>query len=161
MSRARQSVYPAPPAPVYWSALESCSSSLQLACASLNNATSTLDQGTFDFPRLATVVQSRRAFDLVTESEVQDAQRSLAAEMGPQITELIDRAEAGLEQVKKRERALKAKVEKRAAVPARPHAEPPNISALERQLKSLQKKKDMLSTTVDRLDRQADALRAK
>ncbi|KAK4056825.1 hypothetical protein OIO90_002075 [Microbotryomycetes sp. JL221] len=160
MSRARQSVYPAPPAPIYWSALDSCSSSLQSACTSLTNATVTLEHGTFDFPRLAQVVQSRRAFDLVTESEVQAAQRALAAEMGPQITELIQRAEQGLETVKKREKALRQKVDKRSVVPTRTQAEPPNVSALERQLKSLQKRRDMLSTTVERLDRQAESLRA-
>jgi DASH complex subunit SPC19 len=53
---------------------------------------------------------SFQAFDTVTESEVQSAQRALASEMSPQITELIDRAEAGLEAMKKREKLLRAKV---------------------------------------------------
>lgn len=38
------------------------------------------------------------------------AQRDLASEIEPQIKELIERAEGGLEGLKKRERALQAKV---------------------------------------------------
>lgn len=51
-----------------------------------------------------------KAFDIVTESEVVAAQRALASEMSPQITELIDRAENGLETMKKREKTLREKV---------------------------------------------------
>lgn len=55
-------------------------------------------------------------FDLVTEPDVFSAQRALANEMSPQIEELIGRAEDGLEGLKQRERALRAKVRVKPAL---------------------------------------------
>ncbi|GAA5849572.1 hypothetical protein JCM8547_000501 [Rhodosporidiobolus lusitaniae] len=77
----------------------------------VQSAVEILDQGAKDLPRLAGIVQSRRAFDIVTEPEVIAAQRALANEMRPQIEELISRAEGGLEALKERERTLKAKLD--------------------------------------------------
>ncbi|CEQ40333.1 SPOSA6832_01931, partial [Sporobolomyces salmonicolor] len=110
MSRARPSMYPGPPAPSHWAALEACSQALQASCSNVHSAIGILHEETADLPRLAGVVHSRRMFDLVTEPEVFSAQRALANEMGPQITELIRRAEDGLEGLKARERGLRAKV---------------------------------------------------
>lgn len=278
LGRARQSVYPAPPQPSYWSTLDNCSQSLHSSCSSvslvaspslfspparahsrfiyhqINSATATLDQGTFDFPRLARVIESRRvsrarflqpsatgrgaalplllrggrggrgereysvspdetplphqfsapsrapapiappsltpsppssraraqAFDTVTESTVLSAQRSLASFMSPQITELISRAESGLEGLKVKERGLRIKVaprlpnrtepspsrtdpdppprqlEKRLAPPpsssssARTTPLPaPDLAALERKLKQLRMRKEVLGRDVE------------
>lgn len=55
-------------------------------------------------------------FDLVTEPDVFAAQRALANEMSPQIEELISRAEDGLEGLKQRERALRARVRSASVV---------------------------------------------
>ncbi|ORY88020.1 Spc19-domain-containing protein [Leucosporidium creatinivorum] len=162
LGRARQSVYPAPPAPSYWNTLDACSQSLHSTCSSLNSAIVTLDQGTYDFPRLAQVISSRRAFDTITETEVLSAQRSLASEMGPQITELIERAEGGLEGMKKKEKLLRAKLEKRLAPPTtRTTAAPPDLDALERKLKQLQGRKDMLGRAVEKLDIEQQQMAAK
>ena len=50
-----------------------------------------------------------QCFELITETELQSAQRAMSNEMEPQIKELIARAEDGIEVLKKREKSLKAK----------------------------------------------------
>ncbi|SCZ93152.1 BZ3500_MvSof-1268-A1-R1_Chr6-2g08493 [Microbotryum saponariae] len=163
MSRARQSIYPAPVAPTYWSTLDQCSQHLHASCSNLNAASIRLHHGTYDFPRLAQVVNNRRAFDTVTESEVTAAQRELAHEMKPQISELIQRAENGLETMKKRERLLRTKVrrnglpmqvEKRATLPSPAPLVAPNLGALESQLEVLRQKKEALGKQVEGLEQQ-------
>ncbi|SCV67807.1 BQ2448_5418 [Microbotryum intermedium] len=154
MSRARQSIYPGPVALTYWSTLDHCLQHLHASCSNLNAASTTLHHGTYDFPRLAQVVDSRRAFDTVTESEVTAAQRELANEMQPQISELIQRAESGLETMKKRERLLRTRVEKRATLPSRAPLVAPNLDALETELDALRKKKQALGKQVEGLEQQ-------
>ncbi|BGP15803.1 hypothetical protein JCM10213v2_003792 [Rhodosporidiobolus nylandii] len=98
-------------------------------------------------------------FDLVTEPEVFDAQRALANEMRPQIEELIQRAEGGLEGLKERERGLRAKLDKRSALSSRP-AEPisasqDDLDALEQKLAELQRRKERLGREVELLEERA------
>jgi hypothetical protein len=50
-------------------------------------------------------------------------------------------------------------VDKRSALPSRPQSAPPNLDALERQLKALQRKKNTLGREVERLDKQIDGAR--
>ncbi|GAA5997732.1 Spc19p [Rhodotorula paludigena] len=161
MSRARQSMYPAPPPPTHWNALEQCSAALQASCANVRSAAGILDQGTMDLPRLATIVQSRRMFDLVTEPDVFAAQRALANEMSPQIEELISRAEDGLEGLKQRERALRARVDKRSAAASRPQASvtvsQDELDVLEQKLAQLQQRKERLGREVELLDEKGGA----
>ncbi|KAK4698362.1 DASH complex subunit SPC19, partial [Phenoliferia sp. Uapishka_3] len=201
-SSARQSMYPTPPSDNYWSALDSISKSLYSASSSLNSAVATLHQGTYDFPRLETVLASRRvrpplppfkpqtsrlttqhaghrqAFEVVTETEVHNAQYELAEQVEPQVStfiargraynssrarrkikELISRAEDGLEDLKKRERNLKAKVDKRIANNSRP---PPPVDheAREAKLNDLKRRKLELSRAGKKLDDEAAKLKA-
>ncbi|GAA5826343.1 hypothetical protein JCM3770_000130 [Rhodotorula araucariae] len=156
MSRARQSMYPAPPSSSHWTALEQCSYALQASCANVQEAVQVLHEATVDLPRLASIVQSRRMFDLVTEPDVFSAQRALANEMSPQIEELIGRAEDGLEGLKQRERALRTKVDKRATASSR--ATTPvtvaqdELDALEQKLAQLQQRKERLGREVELLE---------
>ncbi|BGP47827.1 hypothetical protein JCM10450v2_003692 [Rhodotorula kratochvilovae] len=160
MSRARQSMYPAPPSASHWAALEQCSYALQASCANIHEAVEVLHEATVDLPRLASIVQSRRMFDLVTEPDVFSAQRALANEMSPQIEELIGRAEDGLEGLKQRERALRAKVDKRATASSRA-ATPVTVAqdeldALEQKLAQLQQRKERLGREVELLEEKVD-----
>ncbi|GAA5849539.1 hypothetical protein JCM8547_000489 [Rhodosporidiobolus lusitaniae] len=162
MSRtARQSVYPAPAAPSHWNALAACSAALATSCNNVQSAVEILDQGTRDLTRLAGIVQSRRAFDIVTEPEVIAAQRALANEMRPQIEELISRAEGGLEALKERERTLKAKLDKRAAQSSRPDepisASQGDLDALEQKLAELRQRKERLGREVELLEEKTAA----
>ncbi|GAA5924667.1 hypothetical protein JCM1841_006380 [Sporobolomyces salmonicolor] len=164
MSRARPSMYPGPPAPSHWAALEACSQALQASCSNVHSAIGILHEETADLPRLAGVVHSRRMFDLVTEPEVFSAQRALANEMGPQITELIRRAEDGLEGLKARERGLRAKVDKRnsaSRAPTPSSASAKDAEALEKQLEELRRRKDRLGAEVERLEGEVEAASAK
>jgi Spc19 len=47
---------------------------------------------------------------LITETEVTDAQKDLAEEITPQITELLKRAEQSLARLERKQYALKSKV---------------------------------------------------
>ncbi|GAA5885652.1 hypothetical protein JCM3774_002554 [Rhodotorula dairenensis] len=158
MSRARQSMYPAPPTASHWAALEACSNGLHACRANMQSAVETLHQGTMDLPRLAAVVQSRRMFDLVTEPEVFAAQRAVANEMVPQIEEYIARAEDGLEELKQRERALHAKLEKRSQAAARPQTpvsvDQATLDALEEELATLRNRKNKLGREVEAMEEQ-------
>ena len=49
-------------------------------------------------------------FELITESEVKDAQKDLADEITPQISELLKRAEQSLAKLERKQFALKSKV---------------------------------------------------
>ena len=49
-------------------------------------------------------------FELITESEVKDAQKDLADEVTPQIAELLKRAEQSLAKLERKKFALKSKV---------------------------------------------------
>lgn len=116
MNSKRQSIFPQQvPTELYWQSLDSCSQSLHATSTSLNNAIQTLQQGTYDFPRLQSVITTKRCFELVAEADVRKAQRSLADEIEPQIKELIARAESGLNELKTKEKTLAQRAEKRAA----------------------------------------------
>lgn len=49
-------------------------------------------------------------FELITDSEVKDAQRDLTDEITPQISELLKRAEQSLAKLERKQFALKSKV---------------------------------------------------
>ncbi|KAL8292055.1 hypothetical protein RQP46_001521 [Phenoliferia psychrophenolica] len=133
MSRARPSVYPQPaPTESYWSALDSISHSLAAATTS--------------------------EWELVTETEVSLAQRELAGQVEPQVKALIQRAEDGLEELKRRERAQRAKVERRDALQARPPVAV-DSEARERRLDEVRKQKLALSKEVKAVDDEGVRLR--
>ncbi|KDE05175.1 hypothetical protein, variant [Microbotryum lychnidis-dioicae p1A1 Lamole] len=69
--------------------------------------------------------------------------------MKPQISELIQRAENGLETMKKRERLLRTRVEKRATLPSQAPLVAPSLGALESQLEALRQKKEALGKQVE------------
>ncbi|GAA6007671.1 hypothetical protein JCM10207_004835 [Rhodosporidiobolus poonsookiae] len=161
----RQSMYPAPPQPSHWSALEACSAALAQSCFHVQRAVEVLHQGTEDLPRLAAVVQNRRMFDLVLEPDVASAQRALGDEMRPQIEELISRAEGGLERLKERERELRGKLDKRASHPSTrsaPVSVPQSdLDALELRLAQLRRQKEREAREVEMLDEEIERRRAK
>lgn len=91
--------------------LEGCVASLSASCNILETSLSTLDTGISDFPRLITVLQNTRHFELLPESEVQAAQDDLRGEIGPQREELLRRAEKVLQVLERKEYSLKSKRE--------------------------------------------------
>ncbi|POY71903.1 hypothetical protein BMF94_5264 [Rhodotorula taiwanensis] len=159
MSRARPSMYPTPTSASHWTALEACAQGLHACGGNLQGAVNVLEQGTFDLPRLAGIIQSRRMFDVVTEKDIFESQRALANEMAPEIEGYIARAEDGLEELKQRERALQSKLEKRSQAASRPQA-PVSVAqsaldALEKELATLRNRKNRLGREVDLLEEKA------
>lgn len=91
--------------------LQGCVSALSSSLSSLRSASENLDKGTHDFPRLATVLQTNRVFDVVAEQKVLEAKHCLIQEVEPHITNLIARIEAELARLAAREKKLKAEAE--------------------------------------------------
>ncbi|MCJ1474528.1 hypothetical protein MMC13_003186 [Lambiella insularis] len=91
--------------------LAGCVNSLQSSISLLNSSISILDSGVNDFPRLSKVLQTTRHFELLPESQLQDAQSSLLASLTPELTSLLTRVEVHLDKLSRREQALIAKCE--------------------------------------------------
>ncbi|GAA5848857.1 hypothetical protein JCM5353_004062 [Sporobolomyces roseus] len=163
MSRSyssRPSVYPSPAPPSHWTALESCSLQLSNTTTHLQGSIQILDEATRDLPRLATVIDSNRVYDLIPVSSIHSAQEALKSSMSPQITHLVQRAEDGLSTLKEKERSLRARVEKRKALvnpelPVR-MASRDQVESLEGRLEQLRRRKEELGKEVEGLDREVD-----
>lgn len=65
---------------------------------------------TKDLSRLASVLRSKRHFDLISEREIKDAQDHLSIEILPQLKELILRAEEALQKDERKAKTLRGKV---------------------------------------------------
>ncbi|KAK0555365.1 DASH complex subunit spc19 [Tilletia horrida] len=91
--------------------LQSCIHSLEAANKTITMSSAVAKEATVDFPRLATVLANKKHFDLVAESEIIKAKEHLAAEIAPQLHELILRAEAAVEKTERRARAAKNKAQ--------------------------------------------------
>lgn len=65
---------------------------------------------TGDMQRLSRALRSKKHFDLVSEADVRSVRDHLAAEIAPQLKELIVRAEEALQRDERRAKTLKAKV---------------------------------------------------
>lgn len=109
--------------------LASCVSSLQSTNQLLSSSISILGSGVNDFPRLSKVLQTTRVsllliivpiypllilmqhFELLPESSLQAAQRSLLDSLTPEIKSLLTRCESHLDRLERREQALIARCE--------------------------------------------------
>ncbi|KAF2675172.1 DASH complex, subunit Spc19 [Microthyrium microscopicum] len=91
--------------------LEGCVSSLRESLSLLDSSIKTLDAGVNDFPRLSKVLQSTRHFELVSEPDLHSAQSALRSEIQPEVNALLNRVEAHLDKLERREQALMAKCE--------------------------------------------------
>ncbi len=60
-------------------------------------------------------MQPSRQFDLVSEDEIRQAKLEVQREVEPQIKELIDRAENGLQSLQRKERRLNMQVSRALA----------------------------------------------
>ncbi|KAM0746157.1 hypothetical protein T439DRAFT_337509 [Meredithblackwellia eburnea MCA 4105] len=102
-----------------------------------------------------------QAFDVVTETEIHKAQRDLASVVEPQIKQLIQLAEEGLEEMKAQEKALREKVEKQASLQtakSKASSESSEVAAKQRQLDELRRQKIELTQQGTKLDLEAAKL---
>lgn len=92
-------------------ALSASVSSLKSSLNLLDSSISILDQGISDFPRLSTVLTTTRHFELTPSHSLTLAQQSLASELSPAISTLLNRVESHLDRLERREQALIARAE--------------------------------------------------
>jgi DASH complex subunit SPC19 len=150
------------------STLSACVTSLQSSINLLSSSVSILDSGVSDFPRLAKVLQTTRHFELLPESQLHDAQRSLLDVITPELESLLAKAEKEIERMARREQALIAKYELQqgrlgAASDGREAEDEEGdegdddvVDEREKlKLKQMRQKKERLSYAVERLTLQA------
>lgn len=89
--------------------LSSSVSSLRASLSLLESSISVLAGGTADFPRLKTILSSKRHFELVPSSRLVTAQKSLAAEIEPIITTLLSQAEGYVARLERKQQGLIAR----------------------------------------------------
>lgn len=142
-------------------------SSLRASLALLDSSISILDEGVSDFPRLRKVLQTQQHFELIPETTLKAAQRSLAEEISPAVEQLLSTAESYVNQLGRKEQSLKARYEllegrlgpDRASISNQPskHRSRPSIAgnAKSLQMKKIQQKKDQLQFAIERLELQS------
>ncbi|KAE9372712.1 DASH complex, subunit Spc19 [Stipitochalara longipes BDJ] len=85
--------------------------SLRSSLSLLDSSISILDSGISDFPRLKTVLSSTRHFELTPSSTLASAQASLASELAPAITTLLQRSEQYIAKLERKQNNLVARSE--------------------------------------------------
>ncbi|KIY70376.1 hypothetical protein CYLTODRAFT_187231, partial [Cylindrobasidium torrendii FP15055 ss-10] len=125
-SRARQSVFDS--APVDHSvtrcppSLLDCVAALEGCCDAALDCEAITRDGTNGYSRMTKILSNDRVFILTSEGTVKRFKHELAESIDPTVNELIERAVAGLEVLRKRNTQLKARDEALKIVPARPTA---------------------------------------
>lgn len=90
--------------------LQNCLESLDHTTNVLAHTNGILSDSVSDVPRLNTVLQSRRHFDVVTESQVLEAKKQLEDEVRPHLKELLKRGEEEVERETANAKRVKNKV---------------------------------------------------
>ncbi|KAF8740129.1 hypothetical protein AX14_008545 [Amanita brunnescens Koide BX004] len=142
--------------------LAECVMTLEDCCEEAYEAQQLLRNGTHDLPRLSKVLENQRVFLLIDEGTVKRYKGDLAGEVEPQITELLKRAELGLEILVKKETLLRTKLEGAKLRPPRPTAGTTAAQKLEarrhqmavKQRERLEEERKALKAEVEALERQ-------
>jgi DASH complex subunit SPC19 len=121
---------------------------LEDCCEEGHEAQQLLRNGTFDLPRMAHVLNNQRVFLLVDEGTVKKYKADLSDEIEPQVTELISRAEKGLEALQKKRLLLQTKVK---TAQSKPLAQPPP-DGVNRRLQLLVKQRRRLEAQAKELE---------
>lgn len=147
----------------YLNSLEGCVSSLKACNNKMDLLLATLDTGIHDFPRIQSVLANKRHFEVVAESDVEEALQSLVHEIYPQMLELLQRAEAGIAKLERREKTLHGKWELQQVrlqqKPSKPRYGLSNVSELSiktEELRALRAKKERLLYHLDRLSLESE-----
>ncbi|EGO02126.1 hypothetical protein SERLA73DRAFT_166621 [Serpula lacrymans var. lacrymans S7.3] len=136
--------------------LRECVLAMEDCCEEAHEAQQFLRHGTFDLPRMKRVLESQKVFLLIDESTIRKYKADLTDEIEPQINELIDRANKGLEALNRKEELIQAEVEKSAHVQSKPSRGTTATTALdrreERRLQMLTKQRRKLEDEVKALE---------
>ncbi|CAN6598398.1 DASH complex subunit Spc19p [Trichomonascus vanleenenianus] len=141
--------------------MDSYNLSLSNSVNSLNSALSILQSSNEnlnqvqDFGRLPTVLKTNKVFDIVTESEINEGKRELAAETEPQVMALLRKAEQEIARLERKERSLSSKAElQRIRLEQVSNVTNVGSDLQERieRLRMLQREKERLSYSLSRLN---------
>ncbi|KAI9779829.1 MAG: hypothetical protein M1839_007142 [Geoglossum umbratile] len=152
--------------------LAGCVASLKSSMSLLDSSINILHSGVHDFPRLGKVLQTTRHFELVAESSLLTAQKSLQDEIRPEVEHLLRRVDAYLGKLERREQSLIAKCElqegrlsQQGRTPSSSRKSKAKSDSDRRtilfsggnaeRLRALRQKKERLGYAVDRLNLQA------
>jgi len=139
--------------------LTECVLALESCCKEAHEAQHLLRNGTHDLPRITKVLENQRVFLLVDEGTVKRYKGDLADEVEPQITELMKRAEQGLEALMKKEGLLQTKLESAKLRPPRPTAGTTAAQKLEaRRHQMVVKQRERLEEEMKTLQAEVEAL---
>lgn len=117
-------------------------------CEEAHEAQQILRNGTFDLPRMAHVLDNQRVFLLVDEGTVKKYKADLSDEIEPQITELVSRAEKGVEALQRKRLLLQTKVKTAQSKP-----QPLSTSdGVNRRLRLLLKQRQRLEAQAEELE---------
>lgn len=138
--------------------LENSVASLGSTLSLLRSTNENLETGIRDFARLKTNLKTNKVFDIVTETDINNAKAEIAQETEPQIRMLLERAEVELQRLERKKRSLTSKAQlQQVRLEQHTNTRRPNTSdqqmaqQLER-LKELQQKKDRLQYSLSRLN---------
>uniref|UniRef100_A0A8H7Y052 DASH complex subunit SPC19 n=1 Tax=Psilocybe cubensis TaxID=181762 RepID=A0A8H7Y052_PSICU len=132
--------------------LEECVMAMEDCCEEAYEAQVLLRNGTEDLARMSKVLENERVFLLVNESTIKRYKRGLADEIEPAITELIERAEQGLNALEKKAQTLQDKIDSAKMIP-RNATGTSAVQKLEaRRLQTLTKQREKLEAEVRALE---------
>ncbi|KIK64872.1 hypothetical protein GYMLUDRAFT_403659 [Collybiopsis luxurians FD-317 M1] len=138
--------------------LEECVASLEDCCEEAHEIGSLLREGTQDLPRMTKVLENQLVFTLTSSSTLEKYKTDLIDEVEPAVMELVEKAQAGLQAVEKRERALETKLE---AAQSRPVVTSQMTAAQkleQRRLAGLTKQRERLEDELKALEQEVVAL---
>ncbi|KAJ8594018.1 hypothetical protein M405DRAFT_858451 [Rhizopogon salebrosus TDB-379] len=141
--------------------LRECVLAMEDCCEEAHEAQQLLRNGTFDLPRMNKVLENQRVFLLIDEATVRRYKADLADEIEPQINELIDRAEKGLNALSRREGLIQSKVEVAHAMQSKVATAPTSDKREERRLQMLAKQRQRLEVEAKVLESEILALQHK
>ncbi|CAG8565412.1 18637_t:CDS:2 [Acaulospora morrowiae] len=96
-----------PQAPItHIQSLQQCVHRLQDSSSLLKASVKKLEGSTRNFSRLRKLIACQRVFELVTEPEIREAQRSVAVQLEPRVRHLLHKAEELLAEIEQRENVL-------------------------------------------------------
>ncbi|OAX43362.1 hypothetical protein K503DRAFT_789562 [Rhizopogon vinicolor AM-OR11-026] len=135
--------------------LRECVLAMEDCCEEAHEAQQLLRNGTFDLPRMSKVLENQRVFLLIDEVTVRRYKADLADEIEPQINELIDRAEKGLNVLTRREGLIQSKAmqSKVATAPTSNKREERRLQMLAKQRQRLEDEAKVLESEILALQR--------
>ncbi|KAJ2653577.1 hypothetical protein IWW40_000271 [Coemansia sp. RSA 1250] len=120
----------------YLGSLDQCVTTLEQCNHHLSSTTSALSTLTRTFPRVQTVIQCRKQFDLTTASDIDHAQSLISHEAVPFLFRQVDQLESAIEFIKTTHEKLEQQISEQAAEYTQLVADEASMTQLQQQLQA-------------------------